>query len=72
MLILHKIFLLKIVASYKLNITNSNEVLLLENAFEKTNIRGQFLAIKDLRINEKAFKSAQARVSLTNLYNFNL
>lgn len=49
-------------ASYKVNISNSNDVLLLQNAFEKTNIRGYFVAIKDLRINEKAFKSAQARV----------
>ncbi|KAM7348327.1 ben isoform 2-T2 [Cochliomyia hominivorax] len=71
----NKAFQQKGPASYKFNITNSNDVLLLENAFEKTNIRGQFVAIKDLRINEKAFKSAQARLhiessNIDNIFRF--
>ncbi|KNC30502.1 hypothetical protein FF38_07824 [Lucilia cuprina] len=71
----NKAFQQKGTASYKIIITNSNDVLLLENAFEKTNIRGQFVGIKDLRINEKAFKSAQARLhiessNIDNIFRF--
>ncbi|XP_065362958.1 uncharacterized protein be isoform X2 [Calliphora vicina] len=74
-IIRNKAFQQKGPASYKIIITNSNDVLLLENAFEKTNIRGQFIGIKDLRINEKAFKSAQARLhiessNIDNIFRF--
>lgn len=56
-------FLCELLDGCKLNVTNSNDVLLFENAFEHTEIRGTFVDIKDLRISEKAFNTAHARVS---------
>uniref|UniRef100_A0A1I8P772 Right handed beta helix domain-containing protein n=1 Tax=Stomoxys calcitrans TaxID=35570 RepID=A0A1I8P772_STOCA len=61
--------------SCKLNVTNSNDVLLFENSFENTQIKGTFVGIKDLRISEKAFTSAQARLhiessNIDNIYRF--
>lgn len=52
------------IESCKFNVTNSNDVFLFENAFENTQIRGSFVGIKDLRISEKAFNSAQAKVCI--------
>ncbi|XP_073834037.1 ben isoform X2 [Musca autumnalis] len=50
--------------SCKVNVTNSNDVLLFENAFEHTQIRGTFVGIKDFRISEKAFNTAHARLHI--------
>uniref|UniRef100_A0A1I8MBC7 Right handed beta helix domain-containing protein n=1 Tax=Musca domestica TaxID=7370 RepID=A0A1I8MBC7_MUSDO len=73
--ILQRAFRQKASESCKLNVTNSNNVLLFENAFENTQIRGTFVGIKDLRIAEKAFSSAQAKLHIEsshidNLYRF--
>ncbi|XP_061399594.1 uncharacterized protein LOC133335325 [Musca vetustissima] len=74
-IILERAFRQKASESCKLNVTNSNDVLLFENAFENTQIRGSFVGIKDLRISEKAFNSAQAKLhiessNIDNIYRF--
>ncbi|XP_075159237.1 ben [Haematobia irritans] len=74
-IILQRAFKQKASESCKVNVTNSNDVLLFENSFENTQIRGSFVGIKDLRISEKAFSSAQAKLhiessNIDNIYRF--
>lgn len=49
---------------------NSNDLILYSNAFKKAEINGRFVGVADLRIEEKAFNSANARVSMSKVRNF--
>ncbi|KAL9873804.1 ben isoform 2-T2 [Glossina fuscipes fuscipes] len=59
----------------KLTVRNSNDLILYADAFENAKINGLFVGIRDLRIGEKAFNSAQAKLriessNIDNIYRF--
>uniref|UniRef100_A0A0K8WLM8 Uncharacterized protein n=1 Tax=Bactrocera latifrons TaxID=174628 RepID=A0A0K8WLM8_BACLA len=52
--------------SKKFTVRNSNDLILYSNAFKKAEINGKFFGIADLRIEEKAFNSADAKLYIEN------
>uniref|UniRef100_A0A1A9WVB5 Right handed beta helix domain-containing protein n=1 Tax=Glossina brevipalpis TaxID=37001 RepID=A0A1A9WVB5_9MUSC len=59
----------------KFTVRNSNDLILYADAFENAKINGLLVGIKDLRIGEKAFNSAHAKLriessNIDNIYRF--
>lgn len=68
-ILLYRFFVL---GNKKFTVRNSNDLILYSNAFKKAEINGKFFGVADLRIEEKAFNSADAKVSGFKERNFNL
>ncbi|XP_053950721.1 uncharacterized protein LOC128858454 [Anastrepha ludens] len=50
----------------KFTVRNSNDLILYSNAFKRAEINGRFVGVADLRIEEKAFNSANATLHIEN------